>query len=216
VRTHRARGGRLTAMFMLYSVAIGLVLGLLLGGRIGRLADIHFEWLWLALAALMVQFVLFTEPFWTALGGLGPPIYVASTALVLVVVLRNLRALPGLALVALGTVSNLAAIIANGGYMPVTAEALGIAEPTVARYGGNSVLTPNPMLTPLVDRFPLPEWLPLWNVFSIGDVLISVGVIVVIVMAMRKRQPVAAETSPAGPARMMAPSVGPPGDVPAP
>jgi lipoprotein signal peptidase len=170
----------------------------------------------LAVAALMVQLVLFTEPFWTALGGFGPPIYVASTALVLVVVLRNLRALPGLAFVALGTISNLAAIIANGGYMPVTAEALGMAEPTVTKYGGNSVLTANPMLTPLVDRFPLPEWLPFWTIFSVGDVLISVGIVVVIVVAMRKRQPLAAKTTPAGPPRVMAPSAGPTGDVPAP
>jgi hypothetical protein len=203
-------------MFMLYSVAIGLVLGLILGGRLGRLADLHFKWLGLAIAALMVQLVLFTEPFWTTLGGFVPPIYVASMALVLVVVLRNLRALPGLAFVALGTLSNLAAIIANGGYMPVTAEALGIAEPTVTRYGGNSVLTANPMLSPLVDRFPLPEWLPFWNVFSVGDVLISAGIIVVIVVAMRKRPPVAAQTTPAGPARMMARPRGPTGDVSAP
>ena len=203
-------------MFMLYSVAIGLVLGLLLGGRIGRLADIHFEWLWVAILALMVQMVLFMEPFWTTLGGFGPPIYVASTATVLVVVLRNLRALPGLALVAVGTVSNLAAIIANGGYMPVTAEALGIAEPTVTKYGGNSVLTADPMLAPLVDRFPLPEWLPFWNVFSVGDVLISAGIVVVMVIAMRRKQDPAASGGPTGSAAMMTRRGEPTSDVPAP
>jgi lipoprotein signal peptidase len=170
----------------------------------------------LAIAALMVQVVLFTEPFWTALGSFGPPIYVTSTALVLAVVLRNLQALPGLAFVALGTVSNLAAIIANGGYMPVTAEALGIAEPTVTKYGGNSVLTADPMLAALVDRFPLPEWLPFWNVFSVGDVLISVGIVVVIVVAMRKQAPPAAHNTLAEPERMIAPSGSPTGDVPAP
>jgi len=31
----------------------------------------------------------------------------------------------------------------------------------------------------------LPSWLPLANVFSIGDVLIGVGVIVAIVLSMR-------------------------------
>ena len=39
---------------------------------------------------------------------------------------------------------------------------------------------------------------------------------VVIVVAMRKRQPLAAKTTPAGPPRVMAPSAGPTGDVPAP
>ena len=185
---------------MLYSLVIGLVLGLLLGGRISRLADFRFEWLTLAVAALMVQFILFTETVNSALGSLAPPLYVATTAVVLIVVLRNVRAAPGLAIVALGTISNLAAIIANGGYMPVTAKALGIAEPVVTKYGGNSVFTANPLLTPLVYRFALPAWLPFWNVFSVGDVLIGIGITIVIVGAMRKPGPEPAETMgrPAG------------------
>jgi hypothetical protein len=186
-------------MFMLYSLVIGLALGLLLGGRISRLADIRFEWLSVAVAALMVQIILFTETVNTALGSLAPPLYVASTAVVLVVVLRNLRAAPGLAIVALGTISNLAAIIANGGYMPVTAEALGLAEPVVTKYGGNSVFTANPLLAPLVDRFTLPGWLPFWNVFSVGDVLIGIGIVAVMVVAMRKHESESEDTAaPAG------------------
>ena len=39
---------------------------------------------------------------------------------------------------------------------------------------------------PLTDIFALPAWLPLHNVFSIGDVLIGVGVAVVIVVGMRR------------------------------
>jgi len=203
-------------MFMLYWVAIGVILGLILGGRIGRLANLHFKWLWVALIALMVQTLMFAEPVWHALGSLGPPIYVATMVVVLVVVLRNLRALPGLALVALGTISNLAAIIANGGYMPVTAEALGIAEPTVTKYGGNSVLTANPMLAPLVDRFPLPEWLPMWTVFSVGDVLIGAGIVVVMVVAMRKPQPDENMSGGAGTSTTMPVPAAPTGDAPPP
>ena len=189
---------------MLYSLVIGLVLGLLLGGRISRLADIRFVWLPLAVAALMVQFIVFTQTVNTALGSLAPPLYVASTAVVLVVVIRNLRAAPGLAIVALGTISNLTAIIANGGYMPVTAEALGVAEPVATRYGGNSVLTADPLLTPLVDRFALPGWLPFWNVFSVGDVLIGIGIVMVMVVAMRKHDPESPAEDTAPPAAAIA------------
>jgi hypothetical protein len=173
-------------MFMLYSVVIGVIVGLLLGGRPGRLAELRLEWVWVAVAAMMVQTVLFTPGVWEAVGELVPPIYVASTGVVLLVILRNLRRAWALALVALGTASNLAAILANGGYMPVTAEALGIAEPTKTLYGGNSVLTADPLLAPLVDRFMLPDWLPLATAFSVGDVLISVGIALVLIVAMRR------------------------------
>jgi hypothetical protein len=33
----------------------------------------------------------------------------------------------------------------------------------------------------------LPAWVPFTNVFSIGDVLIALGVVIVIVSAMRRR-----------------------------
>ena len=187
-------------MFMLYSILIGLAIGLLLGGRIGRLADLHLAWVPLAVAALIVQFILFDEQLNGVLGSLVPPIYVASTAVVLAVVLRNLRKAAGLALVALGTISNLAAIVANGGYMPVTAEALGVDAPTVPFYGGNSVLTANPILEPLVDRFVMPAWLPLTNIFSVGDVLIAAGIVIVMVVGMRQTDSGPATTSSLGPA----------------
>jgi hypothetical protein len=41
-------------------------------------------------------------------------------------------------------------------------------------------------LEPLTDVFALPAWLPFANVFSAGDVLIAVGVVIVIVGGMRR------------------------------
>ena len=49
----------------------------------------------------------------------------------------------------------------------------------------NSVLVARPALEPLTDIFALPAWLPLSNVFSVGDVLIGIGVAVAIAAAMR-------------------------------
>lgn len=185
-------------MFMMYAVVVGLVVGLLLGGRIDRLADLRLEWVWLAFAGLAIQVVLFTEPVNVAAGDLVPVVYVASTALVLLVILRNIRKAPGLAIVVLGACANLAAIIANGGYMPATPGALGIAEPVATTYHANSVSTPHPALEPLVDRFSLPDWVPFANVFSIGDVLIGTGIVVVMVVAMRRGRSRPDELSAAG------------------
>ena len=42
-----------------------------------------------------------------------------------------------------------------------------------------------------VDRWAVPHWIPLGNVYSIGDVLIAIGVFLAIVAAMRAHRPVA-------------------------
>ena len=114
-------------MFILFAVPVGVALGFLLGGRLERLSQITFHWAWLAVAGLAVQILLFSTPIADAVPpGIGEAIYVASTGAVLVAVWRNL-AVPGLALVAIGAISNLAAIVANGGIMPTTPEALAAA-----------------------------------------------------------------------------------------
>ena len=58
--------------------------------------------------------------------------------------------------------------------------------PVAATTYSNSAIVDNAVLAPLTDIFALPAWLPLHNVFSIGDVLIGVGVAVVIVVGMRR------------------------------
>jgi hypothetical protein len=49
----------------------------------------------------------------------------------------------------------------------------------------NSISAVQPHLGFLVDRWGAPQWLPLANVFSVGDVLIAIGTIVAIVAAMK-------------------------------
>jgi hypothetical protein len=133
---------------------------------------------------LLAQLVLFLEPVAERVGALGMPIYVGSTATVLLVVIRNAR-LQGLALVALGAGSNLAAIVANGGYMPASAAALAALGKSINASYSNSALVPAPALGPLTDVFALPRWLPFANVFSVGDVLICLGVTAAVVALMR-------------------------------
>jgi len=171
-------------MFILYAIPIGIVAGYLLGGRLDRLGDVRFRWGWLASVGLVIQIVLFSGPVADVVGGLGPPIYVASTATVLIAVIRNWR-IPGLALVAVGAASNLAAIAANGGVMPASPDALAALGTAAGSGFSNSVVMADPALRPLTDIFALPTWIPFANVFSVGDVLIGVGVAVVIAVGMR-------------------------------
>lgn len=185
-------------MFILYAVVVGLVVGLLAGGRWGGLAALQVRWSWVILGGLLVQVVLFSEAVSARIGALGPPIYVASTAAVIAAIVAN-RAIPGMAVIAVGAASNLAAIVANGGYMPADPGAmasLGKADPTTY---SNSAVMADPVLAPLTDIFALPVWLPFANVFSIGDVLIGAGVVLVIVTAMRTASQPASPSSAASP-----------------
>ena len=175
-------------MFILYAIVAGLVGGILLHGRLQGLAAIRIHWAALAFASFGLQIGLLSEPVSTAIGDLGAPIYVASSALVLAVVLRNVP-IPGLAIVAIGATSNLAAIVANGGWMPASPSALAAVGESIGQGYSNSRVFDSPALAPLTDVMALPRWLPFANIFSIGDVVIGIGIAVAIVVAMRRSEP---------------------------
>jgi Family of unknown function (DUF5317) len=180
-------------VFILYAIPFGIVAGYVAGGRLERLGALRLRWAPLALLGLAIQVLIFSAPVSGLVGDAGPAIYIASTAVVLIAVLRNL-AIPGVALIAIGAACNLAAIVANGGWMPADATAL-------ASVGGlpagasNSIVVADPALGLLTDLFALPAAMPLANVFSIGDVLIGAGIAVTIALAMRAA-PAAGEAAP--------------------
>jgi hypothetical protein len=183
-------------MFVLYAIPIGIAVCYLLGGRLERLADVRFRWGWLAIGGLLAQVVLFSPPVAAVIGGAGPVLYVASTLAVLIAVLRNVG-IPGLALVAAGAACNLAAIVANGGVMPADPDAVATLGPAGTGFS-NSVAVTDPALRPLTDIFVLPSWVPFANVFSVGDVLIAVGVATAIALGMRGSRAVAPVTDADG------------------
>jgi hypothetical protein len=173
-------------MFILYAVLVGFLVGLATGGRPVGLATLQFRFAWLVIVGFTAQIVLFSAPVSDRVGSLGPVLYVASTALVFIALLANIR-ITGLPLVALGAACNLLAIMANGGFMPMSAA-------TRAAFGkgpiegySNSAVVVDPVLAPLTDIFALPSWLPFANVFSIGDVLIAGGIAVAVAAAMHRR-----------------------------
>ena len=162
-------------------MALGLALlpalgvALLCGGSASRLADVRIRSAQLLFGALVLQVAAFPFDFlpWTTPGGVAVALWLASYALLLAVAARNLR-LPGVALVAAGIVLNVAAVTANSGRMPVLPEAMRAAgEAYEVRH--NSVAERAPRLPWLVDRWAAPSWVPLANVFSVGDVAIAAG-----------------------------------------
>ena len=168
-------------MLLLYALPAGIVLGLLAGGAVGRLAATKVRWAPVAVAGLGFQVLLFSSPLASALadaGPVGPALYVGSTAVVAMVLAANLGQ-SGFRVILAGATLNLAAIVANGGFMPASPEAWAALHGTVgvpADVLTNSTLaTASTPLAFLGDIFYLPRPLPFANVFSIGDVLIAVG-----------------------------------------
>ena len=170
---------------MLLAIPVGMVVGLLAGGRLEGLSGFRLRWAALAVGGLLVQVVLFTGTGDRIAGSLAPAIYVVSTLAVFAAVLRNLP-VQGMAVVALGSLSNLAAITANGGAMPADPAALAAAGLDGAGSHTNSVVLPDPALRLLTDIFAIPAGAPFANVFSVGDVLMGVGILIVIAAAMRR------------------------------
>ena len=173
-------------MFIIYAIPVGLLIGFLRGGRIEQLAGIGFRWAPAAILALLAQVLLFS-PLMVGAGPWIPLLYIATTAVVLAVVIAN-RDLPGLRIVAVGAICNLAAILANGGYMPASREALEFAGLSATEDVANSIVVANPALGFLTDIFALPAFFPLANVFSVGDLLIALGIARTIAWGMT-RQP---------------------------
>lgn len=190
-------------MLILWAIPVGVAIGLALGGRIEGLSQLRFRWPWLAVGGLLVQVVLFSETGFDAAGSLAPAIYVLSTAAVLIAVVRNLP-LAGMPIVALGALANLAAILANAGSMPADPGALALAGLSAGDHT-NSVVLARPGLQPLTDVFAAPAWVPFANVFSVGDVLIAIGIAWVIAATMRRADRDAAH-APDGPMASDAPA----------
>jgi hypothetical protein len=175
-------------VLLLYSIAAGLLLGRLLGGRVRNIERVRFVWWQLALAGLAVQLLLFADPIQERIGSAGPPVYVVSTLAVLIALLRNVR-LPGLAVIATGAALNLVPILTNGGYMPsspeVWLELTGVAAVPVAYYSNVTLIGPETWFPFLGDVFVFPRPLPMATAFSIGDAVIALGAVVFLVNAMR-------------------------------
>jgi len=179
-------------MLYLIAILIGLAIGFLRGGRLSHLTQLRLRWLWLVLVALVIQlliFPLFSEspllPYATA------PLHLLSYAVLIVWLSMNLRVLAMIALL-LGATSNLVAIAANGGHIPASITALRQAgfENTVDRLlQGDAVANVIRMssltrLNALGDWLYLPGWIPFATAFSIGDVLIMVGLVWLIARGM--------------------------------
>lgn len=148
------------------------------GGRLGLLADLRLRGVPLLLGALGLQVVIIsvlptgddTLYRWLHLG----------TYVVALVWLGFSQQIRWRWIIVAGGVSNFVVIISNGGVMPASSSAIEAAGLGSHQGFANSAATAHPTLGFLGDVFATPAWLPLHNVYSIGDALIVLGIFVVL------------------------------------
>ncbi len=164
----------------------------LAGGKLSRLECVRVRWIGLAAVAFAIQVVMVVvvPDGDTALHRI---LHLATYALAAACLLRNLD-LRFLWVVGVGGLLNLIAIAANGGVMPASRGALETAGLEVR--GGefaNSDVVEGAHVAFLGDVFAVPAGWPGANVFSLGDVVMLVGVFLALHAAAGSRL--------AGPAR---------------
>ncbi|HSO29772.1 MAG TPA: MFS transporter [Candidatus Sulfomarinibacteraceae bacterium] len=164
-------------------IALGLVLGLLAGGRLEHLASIRLRWV----QVIFLGFVIRAGTQFAIEGGNAPvdalrlPLFGIAFGLILLGLWKN-REQPGLSLAYTGVLLNAIAITVNQGFMPVWEPAY-----LVAGFGPDNPLGPLHVVLPgvvtgdfLVRAGPLGDIVPIpfpfiRNVASIGDLFLGGG-----------------------------------------
>ena len=180
-------------------IVIALIVGWLSGGKFLRLADIHIKHVWLLAVTLFLYFAawgfrlkLGTAHFEWLYGAM----FIASRLALLGLVVANIR-VPGAKLILIGMVLNLIAITSNHCTMPARAEAIGdvygsayLAYFKTAPHIQSALLDASSKAKFLCDNIAMRKPYALVpEVVSVGDVTMSVGILLAIVGIMRTPLP---------------------------
>lgn len=165
-------------MLFLVAIVLGIVFGLLTGGRLGNLARIRFRWAWFVVAVVIVREAVLVTPLKHIEG--AQYIYVLALVGIIVWTIWQRNRLMGIWLVGVGTTLNLIVILANGARMPVAPEFAGslVKQGSIGQYtlmGGGTRLN---LLGDWIQLYPFPE------VYSPGDVLVALGLAIAVFIAV--------------------------------
>ena len=173
-------------MVLALGAVLGILVGMALGGSLSRPADLKLRGLPLFGLAVGLQLVAY-PPVLQPPDRVATAMWLASYGVIVLVAAVN-RRVRGFPLATLGMLSNLAAVTSNGGHMPALRSAMADAG---VDFGvrANSELASSPNLPWLIDRWGAPWWVPMANVYSIGDVLLALGAVVIVAAGMGARLP---------------------------
>jgi hypothetical protein len=185
-------------VLMLAVIALCLLTVPLTGGKLMRLGDLRLRVPGLAVGGIAVQVLIVTVAPGDALAGLHAPLHVLSYGLLGAFGWVN-RRVTGVPVVLAGGALNAIAIIANGGVMP--------ADPGVADAAANhaapgefinSTAVDDARLGFLGDVLATPDSLPLQNVYSVGDAIVVLGLLVLVHAACHVQKAASSRARPTG------------------
>jgi hypothetical protein len=174
-------------VILIVALAGGLLAGTLLGGSLANLGRLSLRLPWLVPIALSLQIVAFSPVGHRLPSVAVVTMHVASYGLLLACVAANLRRPPVMCF-GVGVFCNAITIVVNGGYMPASRAALRLAGlPVAAQPHNNSELAGSDAhLAFLGDVFAVPHAVPLANIFSLGDILVAIGLAWLVAAGMRR------------------------------
>jgi hypothetical protein len=176
---------------MVAGAVLGLLAGLVSGGKLRPLIDLRLRWPLVVIAALLVRELGLRGLLGPSV--LAPLLFTASLGALVLWTLWHRATLRGAWLLALGITMNLAVVLANGGRMPVAVGAARSASSPLARHGVWGQYTaadPDTRLAWLGDWITMPSPLGrlLPEVYSPGDLVAAAGLAVVLFLATRPAQ----------------------------
>jgi hypothetical protein len=182
---------------MLVVIGLCLLSVPLTGGKLVRLGDLELRRPQLAIAGIGVQ-VLIVSVVPGGLGGIHELLHVVSYGLLGAFGWVN-RGVAGVPVVLAGGALNALAILANGGVMPADPDVAGAAANHAAPGEFiNSAAVDDARLGFLGDVLATPDGLPLQNVYSAGDVVIVVGLLIVVHAACHAQNAASSRARPTG------------------
>ncbi|TGE39520.1 hypothetical protein E4K67_00440 [Desulfosporosinus fructosivorans] len=169
---------------LIETLILALLVSLISGGKLSRLGELVLRGFWLVPLALLIQ----SGVYWAAVQGIklgpswvSPMLDTGSYFLLLIFTLRN-RPLPGMRYITLGILLNTLVIGLNGGLMPVDPIFLSETSRNVLQegQGTHGLMTSSTHLSFLADRFYFDVLGLRKQVFSVGDVLIDIGIFILV------------------------------------
>jgi uncharacterized protein DUF5317 len=170
-------------LLLLAALVVGLVAGLLTGGRLDNLADIRFRWPWFVIAALVVREAAVFSPL-SRIEGIQY-VYCAALAMLVAWTVWHVDRIRGVWMVAVGAALNLIVVAANGARMPVASSLAGSLAQR-GHIGQYVVMGPGTNLNWLGDWIGVPG--PLGGAYSPGDVVVALGIAAVAFFGTRRHQ----------------------------
>ncbi len=161
-------------MIILVCALLAVLTVPLSGTSLRGMGSLPLRYMSLAWVAIGLQTLLVSSP-WHPSTGVAHVIHLGSYAVAGLFAAVNWRT-PGVLLITFGGALNLIAIVANDGLMPASASALNRAGIGEATEYSNSTFVDNAKFQWLGDIFAIPAHWPLSNVFSIGDIVVVVGI----------------------------------------